>query len=306
MKVAGIDIGTNSMRLLLADINADGSFIEEKSRQKEVKITRIGKGVNETKLIDKEIFKQNIESFKYFVDKAKRNEAKYIFAIGTSALRDAKNGSLFVQEAKQYTGIDIDIIDGECEAQLGFYGVSQGLAERERLLIIDIGGGSTEFIVGSIIEGIIFKKSIDIGAVRLTEKFGEEIPAMETFIDEQIGYLKDIIEQYKVKLVVGIGGTITTASSINQTMEIYDSNKIHNSELTAKDVFCIQSMLKVLNLSERKRVIGLQSERADIILAGITILKEIMEIFCIDKIKISEYDNLEGMIYHYLKDIQGR
>lgn len=303
MKVAGIDIGTNSMRLLLADINSDGSFIEEKSRQKEVRITRMGKGVNETKLIDEEIFKKNIESFRYFVDKAKQNEAKHIFAIGTSALRDAQNAHLFVKEAREHTGIKIDVIDGECEAMLGFYGVSQGLGEKGRLLIIDIGGGSTEFIIGSIIEGIIFKKSIDIGAVRLTEKFGENIDAMELFIEEQILYLKNIIEKYKVKLIVGIGGTITTASSINQTMEVYDSNKIHNSELTSKDVFCIQSMLKSLNLEERKRVIGLQVERADIILAGITILKKIMNIFKIERIKVSEYDNLEGMIYHYLKDI---
>ena len=145
--------------------------------------------------------------------------------------------------------------------------------------------------------------SIDIGAVRLTEKFGEEIDIMQNYIDDKIFCISDIIEKYEIKIIAGIGGSITTASSINQAMVSYDTDKIHNSELSINDIESIQNMLAELSVDERKKVVGLQAERADIILAGITILKEIMKVLDFKKMKVSEYDNLEGMICYYLKDI---
>lgn len=303
MKVAGIDIGTNSMRLILAKVEFDGGFIDNKKRVKEIKVTRMGEGVDRTKIIADDVFSRNMDSFKYFVDKAKKNEAERIFAIGTSALRDARNSDDFVFEAKKHTGVDIEVIDGELEAKLGFYGVVQGVDEVGRILIIDIGGGSTEFIVGSKIEGIIFKTSIDVGAVRLTELYGEKIFDLENFVSEKIKFLDNIIEKYSIKRVIGIGGSITTASAIKQFMDIYDSDKVHNSNLSFDDIIFIQKMLASLNLEDRKKVVGLQPERADIILSGISILKEIMKNFKIADITVSEYDNLEGMLYYYLKEM---
>lgn len=303
MKVAGIDIGTNSMRLLLTDYllgsNVKQSF---ENREKEVTITRMGKGVDSNRMIEPKTFEYNLVTFEKYVSKARESDAEKIFAIGTSALRDAQNGQKFVEEAEKSTGIRIDIISGSLEAELGFYGVSQGVKENGRILIIDIGGGSTEFVVGSQIEGIVFRKSFDIGAVRLTELFKENIEDMKNCILLTIENLHDIIERYSVKKVVGIGGTITTVSAINSCLSLYDSDRVHNSEVSLSDAYAILKSLHALNLDERKKVIGLQPERADIIVAGVNILYSIMELMHINSITVSEYDNLEGLIYYYLRN----
>lgn len=303
MKVAGIDIGTNSMRLLLTDYFKHEQNAEFQNREKEVKITRMGKGVNANRMIEPETFSCNIDSFEEFVQKARNKNVEQIFAIGTSALRDAKNGEDFVAAAEKTTGIKINIISGNLEAELGFYGVSQGVKENGRILIIDIGGGSTEFVVGSQIEGIVFKKSIDIGAVRMTDRFGEDTVNMSHFIDKEIQIINDLIERYAIKLIVGIGGTISTVSAINLCLARYDSDKVHNSLISKQEVECILKSLAILSLEERRKVVGLQPERADIIVAGVNILLGIMEELGIASITVSEYDNLEGLIYYYLKDI---
>lgn len=303
MKVAGIDIGTNSMRLLLTDYFKHEQSAEFQNREKEVKITRMGKGVNANRMIEPETFSRNIDSFEEFVQKARNKNVEQIFAIGTSALRDAKNGEDFVAAAEKTTGVKINIISGNLEAELGFYGVSQGVKENGRILIIDIGGGSTEFVVGSQIEGIVFKKSIDIGAVRMTDKFGEDTVNMSHFIDKEIQIINDLIERYAIKLIVGIGGTISTVSAINLCLARYDSDKVHNSLISKQEVECILKSLAMLSLEERRKVVGLQPERADIIVAGVNILLGIMKELGIVSITVSEYDNLEGLIYYYLKDI---
>lgn len=303
MKVAGIDIGTNSMRLLMTDFFSEGKDQSEfKNRKKEVKITRMGKGVDADRMIEPETFRYNIDSFEEFVEKARDRKAERIFAIGTSALRDAKNGEEFVAEAERSTGIKINIISGNLEAELGFYGVSQGVKENGRILILDIGGGSTEFVIGSQIEGIVFKKSIDIGAVRLTDNFGEDLYSMTNFILSEVNDLRDLIERYTVKQIVGIGGTISTVSAINLCLARYDSDRVHNSKISLSEVECILRSLSILSLEERKKVVGLQPERADIIVAGVNILLGIMNKLHIKNLTVSEYDNLEGLIYYYLRN----
>ena len=303
MKVAGIDIGTNSMRLLLAEyrMKEDG-YAEYQDRRKETKITRMGCRVDENRMIDPETFSYNLHSFENFVKKAKETEAEKIFAIGTSALRDAKNGDQFVEEAEKHTGIKINIISGSLEAELGFYGVSQGVKESGRILILDIGGGSTEFVVGSQIEGVIFRKSIDVGAVRMTDQFGEDLSPMRRYVYEQIQTMNDLVERFSVKKIVGIGGTISTVSAINLCLARYDSEKVHNTQISYYQAQCILESLHSLSLDERKKVVGLQPERADIIVAGVNILLEVMDRLHISEITVSEYDNLEGLIYYYLRE----
>ena len=303
MLIAGIDIGTNSMRMLTADYstNKENKSIF-KNRVKKTETTRIGKNINTTKIIDEETFKLNLQTFQSFVNEAKDGKAERIYAIGTSALRDAINGPEFVSQAEKNTGVTINIISGAFEAELAFYGVSEGIEETGRLLIIDIGGGSSEFVVGSKMEGILFKKSLNIGAVRLTDRFGEDFLSMEDYIMSKLEMIKDLIERYNIKKVVGIGGTITTLSSINQAMKIYDSEKIHNSLLSRNDIQYILDSLKALTPEERKKVVGLQPSRADIIVAGASILLSGMDLLGIHKVIVSEFDNLEGMIYYYLKE----
>lgn len=306
MKIASIDIGTNSMRLLIADY--DNKIA---NRKKYVNTTRMGQGVNKNGFISSDAMKRNVESFIGFVETAKEEHAERIYAIGTSALRDSKNKKEFIDTVKLHTGVDIEVINGNVEAELGFYGVTMGIEDKHRILIIDIGGGSTEFVVGSKDEGVVYRESIDIGAVRLTEQFqisdentSENLGRMTTHINVKIAHLSKLIDEYRIKTVIGIGGTMSTASSINQSMKVYDTNKIHNSILKIEDVKYTVEGLKNITTEERKKVVGLEPSRADIILAGLNILNSIMDILKIPRITVSEYDNLEGLIFYKLSVLE--
>ena len=227
--------------------------------------------------------------------------------MGTSALRDSKNGNIFVDRAKQKTNINVEIISGNEESNLGFMGVLEGLDTDEQILVIDIGGGSTEFIVGDI-EGIKFAKSENVGALRMTEKFlakdpidTNEFSSMSNFIYGEIKDTIDYIKSKQIKKIVGIGGTITSLSAMNQELEVYSMEKIHNSEVSIKNIKDILQNLKQMTLNDKKTLKGLQPKRADIITAGVEILNIIMENLEIEKIIVSEYDNLEGLMCHKVK-----
>ena len=170
------------------------------------------------------------------------------------------------------------------------------------ILVLDIGGGSTEFIVGNE-DGIKFCKSENVGALRMTEKFittdpisDEEFNKMSDFIEETISSTLDKIKGMHVSKLVGIGGAITSLSAMNQQLEVYSMEKVHNSVVTKKDLEKILQNLKKMTLSDKKTIKGLQPKRADIITAGVKILHIVMEKLEIEKIMISEYDNLEGLI----------
>lgn len=299
MKLASIDIGTNSMRLLIADYN--NKFI---GREKFVDITRIGRGVDQQGLISEEAMERNLRSLKNFVDKAREQACEEIFIMGTSALRDSKNREDFVQRAKKETGLPVDIISGEEEALLGFYGVSADLQEEGHVLIVDIGGGSTEFILGEKKQGILFTKSENIGSVRLSEKFvasdppaPEELETMSHFIRRTIQETVALIRTYPIKKLIGIGGTATSVSSMVQQLEIYDSDKVHQSLIFQEEIESLFQETIRKTLQERMQIPGLQPERADVIIAGMNILRVIMDSLSMREIVISEYDNLEGLIY---------
>lgn len=307
MKIGTIDIGTNSMRLLIADYN--NNKIE--NRKKYINTTRIGQGVDKDGYITKEAMERNLKALKEFSDKCKEEKCHKVYCMGTSALRDSKNGQEFVNKAKQLTGIDVKIICGEEESNLGFMGVLEGTNsdKKDDILVIDIGGGSTEFIVGNE-EGIKFCKSENVGALRMTEKFintdpvsDEDFNAMTKFIEETVLSTIDKINTMNISKLVGIGGTITSLSAMNQQLEVYSMEKIHNSVVTKKDLEKILQNLKMMTLNDKKTLKGLQPKRADIITAGVEILNIVMEKLEFEEIMISEYDNLEGLICQNSKNM---
>ena len=303
MKIGTIDIGTNSMRLLIADYN-NGKI---ENRKKYINTTRIGQGVDKEGYISEEALQRNINALEEFANICKVEECQAIYCMGTSALRDSKNGNIFVDRAKQKTNINVEIISGNEESNLGFMGVLEGLDTDEQILVIDIGGGSTEFIVGDR-EGIKFAKSENVGALRMTEKFlakdpidTNEFSSMSKFIYGEIKDTIDYIKSKQIKKLVGIGGTITSLSAMNQELEVYSMEKIHNSEVSIKNIKDILQNLKQMTLNDKKTLKGLQPKRADIITAGVEILNIIMENLEIEKIIVSEYDNLEGLMCHKVK-----
>ena len=300
MKIGTIDIGTNSMRLLIADYK--NNKIE--NRKKYINITRIGQGVDDKGYITEEALERNLNALKEFADKFIEEKCEKVYCMGTSALRDSKNGQDFVNRAKELTNIDVKIICGEEESNLGFMGVLEGAGgdKSNYILVLDIGGGSTEFIVGNE-DGIKFCKSENVGALRMTEKFittdpisDEEFSKMSGFIEKTISSTLDKIKGMHVSKLVGIGGAITSLSAMNQQLEVYSMEKVHNSVVTKKDLEKILQNLKKMTLSDKKTIKGLQPKRADIITAGVKILHIVMEKLEIEKIMISEYDNLEGLI----------
>ena len=300
MKIGTIDIGTNSMRLLIADYK--NNKIE--NRKKYINITRIGQGVDDKGYITEEALERNLNALKEFADKCIEEKCEKVYCMGTSALRDSKNGQDFVNRAKELTNIDVKIICGEEESNLGFMGVLEGAGgdKSNYILVLDIGGGSTEFIVGNE-DGIKFCKSENVGALRMTEKFittdpisDEEFNKMSDFIEKTISSTLDKIKGMHVSKLVGIGGAITSLSAMNQQLEVYSMEKVHNSVVTKKDLEKILQNLKNMTLNDKKTIKGLQPKRADIITAGVKILHIVMEKLEIEKIMISEYDNLEGLI----------
>lgn len=305
MKIGTIDIGTNSMRLLIAEYK-NGILV---NRKKYVNTTRIGQGVDKQGYISKDAIERNVEALVEFSNMCKEECCEKVYCMGTSALRDSKNKDEFITLAKDTSGIDVDIISGEVESNLGFKGVLEGLDKSGDILVIDIGGGSTEFIIGNE-NGIRFSKSENVGALRMTEKFLHQDPInelefenMSRFINEEIKDTLNYIKNDKVRKLVGIGGTITSLSAINQQLEEYSMEKIHNSKLNITEIELILQNLKKMTLNDKKSLKGLQPKRADIITAGVEILYTIMKNLEINKIIVSEYDNLEGLMCQNIKNM---
>ena len=303
-KIAVIDIGTNSMRLMIATLKGQQIIDKEKT----IETTRMGQDIDKNGYLSEQAMERNFATLKKFVEKANKQGVEKTILFATSALRDAVNRKEFMNRVENELNLKIELLSGEKEAEIGFKGVGHEI-NIDKLMVIDIGGGSTEFILGNKQEGILNLTSINIGALRMTEKYisqdpinSSELSKLEEYIKKQLLALGQKIALTEELKVVGIGGTITTLSAIKQQMENYDWRKIHRSTLSFEDIRQILGQLISLNLEERKKVKGLQPKRADIIIAGIVILKCIMEIFAIESIMISESDNLEGMVY---EDIEG-
>lgn len=298
MKIGAIDIGTNSMRLLTTDL-VDNKLVD---RKKYVNTTRIGQGVDENGFITDEAMDRNIAALKEYHDKCEEYGCEKIYCMGTSALRDSKNRDEFIKRAKDEAGIDVNVVEGEIEARLGFSGVTNGIEKEGDILVIDIGGGSTEFIFGNR-DGIKRNISINIGALRLTEKFlskgytDKAFFDMKEFIYEEIKEIVEYLREKEIECICGIGGTITSLSAVNQNLEVYSMDKVHGSKITREEVESMMNRFIECSDEDRKHINGLQPKRADIISAGTEILICIMDSLSKKEVVVSEYDNLEGMAY---------
>jgi exopolyphosphatase / guanosine-5'-triphosphate,3'-diphosphate pyrophosphatase len=299
-----IDIGSNSIRVMHAGVE-DKRLI---SCRKGLVMTRLGKGVNEKKQLSEETMKATCEALKLFSDEAEAMGSELIGAFATSAVRDSSNRGEFIDMAREVAGVDVTVIDGKREAELGYQGVISGVkhmmkdASHENIMIIDIGGGSTEVIIGNE-NGIIYSHSYDMGSVRLSEMFvesdppsDEEISRLESFIADYSSDVKSACSEYRPSMAVGIAGTITTIGAVSLQMDEYDRDRIHGLKLTIGEVSRIYGMFLGMDTQARKSIPGLQPKRADIIPAGTAILKCLMEMTGFDEVVISDYDNLEGVL----------
>ena len=290
-----IDIGTNSCRLFLAQVFQGEEIKIEREISKDVEIVKLGEDVNKNGYLKKEAISRTVECLKRYKKKADSYGVKELVAFATSATRDSKNRDEFLNQVKEI-GIDIKCISGDREAQLNFLGNS--IVFKERILVLDIGGGSTEFTLGEKGE-IEFVKSINIGAVRGTERFFSTQNYTDESIEECREWVKDMISEVKFLknknfTLVGVAGTATTQISVQKQMGVYDSSKVHMSEIKLEELRENLKLFLECSVEKRKHIVGLEEKRADVIIAGTVILITIMEELGINKMIVSESDNLNG------------
>lgn len=300
-RIAAVDLGTNSMRLLLCEVEK-GVFHKKK---KEIITTRIGKNLSQSNVMSEKVMNKNIEALKYFKKKSEDFGAEEIIVIATSAVRDASNKDVFLQRTRDEVSIDIKVIDGQEEAYIGMLGAIYDSNKNENLLIVDVGGGSTELVLN--IDGDIkYSVSIDAGAVRMTENFiltnpieDQDIDNLRKSLDKLFYKDMTVLSEKRIDKLIAIGGTATTAAAIFHEMEVYNQEKIHNTILSNIFLNELFQKMKSMSLNERYQIKGLEKERADIMPAGIYIIKFIMNKLKKDHILISESDNLEGAVIRY-------
>lgn len=287
MKVAAIDIGTNSTRILIVDYMSDSTMRVVTNR---LTTTRIGENMGSTKILQEKPVLRTIDALLTYQKLCQELSVERIIVAATSAVRDARNKEVFIELVRNRLGWDVLVLGGQEEALLSYQGVTKGLAVNlTRPLVLDIGGGSTEFIWHSKELQCI---SVNAGAVRMTEgEYSEE--EIYQILKPALGR----VARDNPSTVVGVGGTVTTLAAINQKLVTYDAEKVHGYKLKSNQVSEILSAIKLLSMEQRRIVPGLQPERADIIVAGITILKLILEKLNVQEFIVSETDILYGLVY---------
>ncbi len=293
-RVAAIDIGTNSTRLLVADCTGAGL----KRIETGLITTRLGKGMASGLLLQ-ETMLSTADAVGLFYQKAMDLGAESVAAAATSAVRDAANKAEFLGLVEERTGLTVRVLSGEQEAALSYRGVLSGLpVDPVSSLVVDVGGGSTEFIW--TYRGHLNLVSVNAGAVRLTDAGADEI-----MIYNILQPALDEVKQSAFECLVGVGGTITTLAAIDQRLSVYDTDLVHGYCLSAASVDKILKMLKDMDIPERRKVPGLKPERADIIVAGVSIVKIIMDGLGSDEMLVSECDILDGLALELADTMQG-
>jgi len=286
MRVAAVDLGTNTTRLLVADV-ADGE-VDEVLRLEE--ITHLGERVDRRRILLPVAIARVRNVLVDYRREAEGLGAERILAVGTSAIRDADNGEAFLGEVEWSYGFTTRLLSGDEEAGLTLAGVLSGSEVAARTLVVDIGGGSTELVVVGE-DGIESSLSTEAGSVRLTERFlasdpphGEELAVCEAFV-------RSLLPQLSVERAIGVAGTVTTAAAI----ELGAPDGVHGHVLTRESVVTSLNRLAELPLEARRQVPGLAPARAPVIVAGLVVLEEILGRYALDGITVSERDILHGV-----------
>jgi exopolyphosphatase/guanosine-5'-triphosphate,3'-diphosphate pyrophosphatase len=284
MSYAAIDVGSNSCRLLIADREHAGLRI----LYKEIETTRIGAGLGQTGQISEEAAQRSWKWLEKIQPLLKAYDVQHYRAVATSAVREAVNGKMFVEEAARRSQMSVEIISGEEEARLSYLGVEKGLQLDHPPLVVDLGGGSTEFICNQQ----DFVISLPIGAVRATE-----VSMGAPDIMERLQPVQSMQARFMQYPLVMVGGTASTLASVKLGLEIYDSGKVHGHHVTRQEIADIYQLLERTPLALRRRLPGLQPERADIINAGALITLLIMDLLKKTELVISDSDLLQGIVW---------
>ncbi|MGW6444651.1 Ppx/GppA phosphatase family protein [Lentzea sp. NPDC055074] len=308
-RVAAIDCGTNSIRLLIADVTKreDGTaWLRDVHR--EMKIVRLGQGVDATGRLHPDAIERTRQALLDYARTMQRKGVEVARMVATSATRDASNRDEFFGMTEQILGAPAEVITGDEEARLSYLGAVADLdPDEEPFLVTDLGGGSTEFVLGTGSE-VEAARSMDIGCVRLTERFiasdppaKDEIAQAEAFAREAIKEAFEVVPVEKMKTWIGVAGTVTTLSALVQGLEVYNSDDIHLSRITLDNVREITDRILSMTHDERASLGPMHPGRVDVICGGAVVLRAIADELenraGIRTLVCSEHDILDGIAF---------
>jgi exopolyphosphatase/guanosine-5'-triphosphate,3'-diphosphate pyrophosphatase len=306
-RLAAIDIGTNTLLLCVADSGPAGlQPLLDRSI-----IARLGEGLDATRTLRPAAIERSLAALARHLEEARAAGAARVAAVGTAVLREARDAERFLEEAKTRFGLEIEVISGEEEARLAFDAVARGLEEAGQdapgpLLVLDIGGGSTEFILG---EGraVRFLQSLPVGSVRLTERFLPDDPVRPGQVDLLAGHIRSALAGLPGPPsgeleMVGVAGTHTTLAAMKLGLAAYDARAIRRTRLSAGDLERLVATLEARSVAERRRLAGLEPGRADVILAGAVIAREGLAHYRMASMAVSDRGVRHGVLYRMAED----
>jgi len=301
-RLGAVDIGTNSVRLLVADVDGQGRDAKLRTLDRRMRITRLGQGVDRSRVLAPEAVTRTVDVLREYRAALDEHEVGRVRATATSAARDAQNRDEFFAAAHDALGVTPELLAGEEEAKLSFLGATAALDAPAPFLVVDIGGGSTEFVLGT--EEPTGLVSLDIGCVRVTEQFLQSDPPAPEELANAVATVRDLIADVPrvvpgaadARTLVGLAGTITTIAAVEQGLPEYDPERIHHFRLTrdaAEDVF---RTLATENAAQRAHNPGLEPGRVDVIVGGAIVLVSILRVLGYDEVLVSEADILDGLV----------
>ena len=279
-RAAAIDIGTNSVLLVVAENGFPPSPVVERAT-----ITRLGQDVDRARALHPEACDRTLACLRDYAAELRRHDVERLDVVGTSAMRDAAGGDDFVQRAEEILGVRPRVISGEEEARLTFEGAMSGLDLSGDVLVFDVGGGSTEVIAGTVTPDQSTARtsqavSLDVGSVRLTERHVETDPPTPAELDAASQDVRRALEGAlaapRGATLVGVAGTVTTLAAIELELRVYDAAVVHGAKLSRSQVSALRSRLATTPLSQRRRMAGLEPKRADVIVCGSIIVVEVL------------------------------
>jgi exopolyphosphatase/guanosine-5'-triphosphate,3'-diphosphate pyrophosphatase len=299
VRLAAVDIGTNTVRLLVGDVHyASNGRKTVDSVRRVTTVTALGRGVDASRLLDAGSVRHSLAVLGEYAEISRSLLASVTVAVATSAVRDAGDGVAFLDAAGEALGTRPRVISGEEEAAITFRGVTSGLEGRGSVLVIDPGGGSTEFVFG--IEDPDYSVSIDIGSVRLTERYLDRRPLQPTAIQQAIGEVQALFSSIRLPgipgSVVGVGGTITSLAAILLDLDRYDPVAVHYSRFSATALDALIGRLGGLTMAETMAIPSLDHARAPVLLGGALVVSGALAATRTSHLLVSETDILDGLL----------
>jgi exopolyphosphatase / guanosine-5'-triphosphate,3'-diphosphate pyrophosphatase len=302
LRIAGIDCGTNSIRLLINDFSQDNNQMHEIVR--EMRIVRLGEGVDKNKRFSEAALKRTFEAIDEYAQLISENKVDKIRFVATSATRDAENKEEFFSGVRARLNIEAEVITGEVEAALSFMGATKSLAANypPPYLIIDLGGGSTELVLGD--KSPIAAYSMDVGCVRMTERHSpggnptvEQIKSIREDVANQLIKAKQVVAVDTANTVIGVAGTVTTVAAHVLNISSYDPDLLHGAEITSDSITKTAEDFARLSFAERGKLPYMHPGRVEVITAGSIVLDEVVKGINAKRIIASERDILDGVTW---------